>query len=355
MISVFLILLAVQVTPELRQHVEAGLKAKASGDLAGAVNEFIRVVQLAPNLPAAHVNLGAVYFDQKKYSAAIPEFRKALELQKDLPGVHAMLGAALLSQGFASSAVPHLETAKSEDLLGVALLESGRPRDAIDHLEAALGSRPSDPDLLFYLSAAYGQLAKLSFEKLKETSPDSARVQQAIGNGLTQMGKSTEAAEHLRAALAKRPDLHEVHLALGDLYLEAGDYDKAEQEFRTEAQLVPGSAVAAFKLGLVLLNRGKAKDAVAELSRSNTLQPGIPETLMQLAKAMTATGNLGGAVVCLEELIKGDADPKLYEAAHFQLAQAYRRLGRTEDAERELRRFRELRDKPTQNSVPSAR
>ena len=355
MIGAILILLAVQVTPELRQHVEAGLKAKASGDLAAAAHEFTRVAELAPNLPAAHVNLGAVYFDQKNYSAAIPEFRKALELQKDLPGVHAMLGAALLAQGFASPAIPHLEAAKSEDLLGVALLESGRPRDALDHLEAALGSRPNDPDLLYYLSAAYGQLAKLSFEKLKETSPDSARVQQAIGNGLAQMGKSQEATEHLRAAIAMRPDLHDVHLALGELYLDAGDYDKAEQEFRTEAQLVPGSAVAAFKLGSVLLNRGLANAAVAELTRSNALQPGIPETLMELAKAMTATGNLAGAVASLEELLKGDADSKLSEAAHFQLAQAYRRLGRTEDAQRELRRFRELREKPTANSVPSAK
>ena len=72
-----------------------------------------------------------------------------------------MLGAALLAQGFASLAIPHLEAAKSEDLLGLALLESGKTRDAVDHLEAALGSRPDDPDLLYYLSAAYGQLAKL--------------------------------------------------------------------------------------------------------------------------------------------------------------------------------------------------
>lgn len=355
MIWAILILFAFQVTPELRQHVEAGLKAKASGDLAAAVNEFTRVVELAPKLPAAHVNLGAVYFEQKNYSAAIPEFQKALELQKELPGVHAMLGAALLAQGFASSAVPHLEATKSEDLLGVALLESGKARDAIDHLEAALGTRPNDPDLLYYLSAAYGQLAKLSFEKLKETSPDSARVQQAIGNGLAEMGKSGEAAEHLRAALAKRPDLHDVHLALGELYLDAGDYGKAEQEFRIEVQHLPGSAVAAFKLGSVLLNRGQAKGAVVELSRSNALQPGIPETLMELAKAMTATGNLNGAVASLEELLKGDADRKLSEAAHFQLAQAYRRLGRTADAEREMRRFQELRDTSTPKSMPSAK
>ena len=33
MIAAFMLLLALQITPALRQHVEAGLKAKASGDL----------------------------------------------------------------------------------------------------------------------------------------------------------------------------------------------------------------------------------------------------------------------------------------------------------------------------------
>ena len=63
--AALLLLLAFQVTPELRQHVEAGMKAKSAGDLDTAIREFKRVVELAPELAAAHVNLGAVYFDKK--------------------------------------------------------------------------------------------------------------------------------------------------------------------------------------------------------------------------------------------------------------------------------------------------
>ena len=59
MTVLILVLLAFQVSPELRQHVDAGLKAKAAGDLDGAIREFQRVVELAPTLAAAHVNLGA--------------------------------------------------------------------------------------------------------------------------------------------------------------------------------------------------------------------------------------------------------------------------------------------------------
>ena len=87
-------LIAFQVTPELRQHVDAGLKAKAAGDLDTAVREFMRVAELAPDLAAAHVNLGAVYLEKKDSAKAIPPLRKALQLNPDLPGAHGMLGFA---------------------------------------------------------------------------------------------------------------------------------------------------------------------------------------------------------------------------------------------------------------------
>ena len=54
------LLLALQVAPELKKHVDAGLKAKHAGDLDTAIREFERVVELAPELAASYVNLGAV-------------------------------------------------------------------------------------------------------------------------------------------------------------------------------------------------------------------------------------------------------------------------------------------------------
>src|SRR5512134_3690427 len=108
-----LLLLMFQLSPELRQHVEAGMKAKSAGDLDGAIREFSRVVELAPEMAAAHVNLGAVYLAKRDYTAAVRPLRRSLELNPDLPGAHGMLGTALLAQGYACDAVPHLEKGKS--------------------------------------------------------------------------------------------------------------------------------------------------------------------------------------------------------------------------------------------------
>jgi tetratricopeptide (TPR) repeat protein len=339
------LLLAFQITPELRERVDAGLRAKSAGDLDTAVREFRRVTELAPNLAAAHMNLGAVLFEKKDYGAAIPPLRKALQLNADLPGAHAMLGVALLAQGYAAEAIPHLEKSGQGDLLGVALLEAGRAREAVDRLEAALEKRPDDQDLLYYLSEAHGRLARQTFDRLRAGSPDSPRTHQMLGEAAAAAGDRTAAVRYFRAALFARPDLRGLHYALGELYLDAGDYEKAETEFRAEATLAPGSAVAAYKLGLVLLNRGRVQEAIQELQRANTLAPRMPETLLELGKAYSAANELSEAEKSFRALLEAEQDSPLAEAAHFQLGQVYRKLGRPADAERETKRFQDLRNR----------
>jgi len=63
------------------------------------------------------------------------------------------------------------------------------------------------------------------------------------------IGNVLAAEQHFRAALALRPDLRGIHYALRNLYAASGDYEKAETEFRSETQIAPGSAAAAYKLG----------------------------------------------------------------------------------------------------------
>ena len=343
MIAALLLLIAFQVTPELRQHVEAGLKAKASGDFETATREFRVVANMAPGLAPAWVNLGAAYLARKDYADAIPALRKALEINPDLPGAQEMLGSALLAQGFAAEAVPHLEKAQAQDLLGVALLESGRPRDAVEHLEAALLKRPGDPDLLYYLGQAHARLSADAFASIQRNNPQSARAEQLLGEEFRTRGNLQAAEQHFQAALVARPDLRGVHYALGELYVVSGDYEKAEIEFRAEMQIAPGSAAAAYKLGSVLLNRGRLADAISELRRADALQPEMPETLLELGRAYNTAGDPAAAEKCLKQVIGQEQAGSLAQAAHFQLAQAYRKLGRDGDAEHELTMFRQMK------------
>lgn len=345
MIAMLSLLIAFQVSPELKQHVDAGLKAKSAGDLDMAIREFQKVAELAPNLAPAHVNLGAVYLAKRNYSSAIPALRRALELNPDLPGAHGMLGTALLAQGYDVESIPHLERSKSDDLLGVAFLETGQFRKAADHLETALQSRPNDPDLLYYLAQAYGQLSKQAADRLQADAGDSARAQQVLGDVMAASGNREAAEKHFRDALALRSELRGVHYAIGALWLESGDYEKAEKEFKAEVQLTPGSAAAAYKLGFVLLNQGQTLEAIAELKRADKLRPDMPETLLELGKALNANGDAKSAESHLLSVLKHEQEGPIAAAAHFQLSQVYRKLMRNSDADRELALFQKLREK----------
>jgi tetratricopeptide (TPR) repeat protein len=341
--ATLVLLLSFQVTPEIGQHINAGMKAKQAGDLDTAVREFRRVAELAPALAAAHVNLGAVYLAKRDYGDAIPALRKALELSPDLTGAQSMLGTALLAQGYGCESIPHLETGGADDLLGVALLDCGRPREALDRLEAALQKRPGDPDLLYYLGRTHSELAKRSLERLRDEHPDSARTQQMLGEAAAAGGDRAAAEKHLRAAVAARSDLRGAHFAIGELLLQAGEYMKAEAEFRAEARLSPGSAVTAWRLGSVLANLGRTNEAIAELKRANGLQQDMPETLLELGTLLNGSGDARAAEGYLRRVLEIEKDTALAAAAHFQLAQVCRKLGRAADAEREMKAFQSLR------------
>jgi Flp pilus assembly protein TadD len=124
---------------------------------------------------------------------------------------------------------------------------------------------------------------------------------------------------------------------LGELYLESGDYSKAEPEFRAEARLSPGSAAVSYKLGLVLANLGRTTEAIAELRRADAAQPGVPETLIELGKALTASGDAASAEPLLQKALSKVQAGDLAASAHFQLANIYHKLGRVADADREMK------------------
>lgn len=332
------------VTPELRQAVEAGLRAKQQGDLDGAAREFEKVVKLAPEMAAAHVNLGMVLYEKGMYGRAIPALRRALELNAELPGARLLLGTALLAQGYPAEAIAHLEETKAIDLLGAALLEAGREREAIDRLEAALAVRPGDADLLYYLGQAHTRLAQQLVQRVRQDQ-SSARAAQLEAEIHVAAGRTEAARKSFAEALRRRPELREIHYALGELALAAGDYPTALQEFRAEAEAVPGSAAAAYKLGYVLQNLGDALGALREFRRANGLRADMPETLLELAKAEMAAGNAKTAESHFRHVVELEPESPLAENAHLQLAKLYRQTQRNAEAEKESKRFRELRSR----------
>jgi tetratricopeptide (TPR) repeat protein len=343
----FLLLASQNPSPEVLQHMQAGAEAEKNKHFELAIAEFRQVTELEPTSPTGFVSLGQAYLENHDYGGAILPLKQALKLNPDLQAAHRLLGYALLAQGYYAEALSNLEKAQDTAALGIAQLETGQLRDAVTNLQAALAKRPNDPDLLYYYGRASGLLSKQSIDTLLATYPDSARAHQAMAENYYVLRQMPQAEKEFQQAIELRPDIPKLHLELGLVYAGASQWPKAEQAFRAESKLQPGNAEAAYRLGNALLQQGKIPEARAELVRADTLQPEMPETLYSLGKAASLAGDNASAEKAWAKVIVIEKESDLAGQAHFALAGLYRKAGRIEDAEREMREFKKLQNTAT--------
>jgi tetratricopeptide (TPR) repeat protein len=333
-------------SPQVAEHMQAGMAADKQRQFDVAITEFKKVTELDPSFVDGFISLGQAYMENGDYGSAIPPLKRALELNADLLPAHQLLGYALLAQGYASEAIPHLERSPDKTALGIAQIQTGRLPEAVANLQAALAAHPNDPDLLYYLGRASGLLAKQSIDTLLAVYPDSARAHQAMAENYFVLRRMQDAEKEYREALRLRPGLPEAHLALGEVYAGAFQWDKAEEQFRLQAKLQPGNAEAAYRLGEALLEEGKAHEARAELLHADRLMPEMPETLYSLGKAASLEGDAAAAEKAWTKLLSIEKQSALAAQAHFGLAGLYRKQGKTAEAQREMQEFQKLQSSP---------
>ena len=61
------------------QHIQLGEHLFNRGDLGGALDQFLKALDINKNSGDAHNNLGVCYWNLKDYSKALNHFSKALE------------------------------------------------------------------------------------------------------------------------------------------------------------------------------------------------------------------------------------------------------------------------------------
>lgn len=338
----FLALAWQTASPQVAEHMQAGIAAEKEKNFDVSIKEFKQVTELDPSLVDGFLGLGQAYMDEGDYGSAIPPLKHALELSPDSLPAHQLLGYSLLSQGYAGEAIPHLERLPDKTTLGIAQIQIGQLAEAVANLQKSLAEHPNNPDILYYLGRASGLLAKQSIDTLLAAYPDSARAHQAMAENYFVLRRMEDAEKEYKEALRLRPGLPEAHLALGQVYAGAFQWPKAEEQFRIQAKLQPGNAEAAYRLGQALLEQGKANEARAELIRANKLMPDMPETLYALGKAAFLEGDNAAAEKSWTKLLSIEKQSPLAAQAHFGLAGIYRKEGKTAEAKQEMEAFESL-------------
>jgi len=334
----------------------AAQAALSAGDYAKAIEDLKQLEKMAPGVGEVRANLATAYYSSGRYDDAAQQSREALKLKPSLTNAHFFLGLSLAESGRCQEALPYLEKdyGRAPELsmkraLGVDALRcamSANDSDRALSLVRSLGHDfSSDPDVLYLSSHVYSSLSTRASQRLLVTAPESYQAHQLNAEALAIQGKLSEAAAEYRTVLSLSPHLAGIHYELGELLLagERGPHtlDAAQREFEEELKIDPRSATAEYELGEMARQGRQWNEAIQHFQRAVTFDPQFAEALIGLGKSLVSAGRPQEAVAPLERSVKldpGNAN------GHYQLSFAYRRVGREEDAGKELAAYREIHE-----------
>ena len=320
-------------------HYELAQAYVHLGQFSAAYGELARTVDLQPTNYKARIDLGNLLLAGGKTDLAQAQADAVMAAQPNNPDVHAMLAAIALRRGQKDQALTEINRALDlapnraafhED---IALLQAGDPTKTSsveDELKKSVALDPKSVNAKLLLAAFYAKdgrwpEAEQVSRDAVTTDPKSLSARASLARIFLKEGNQAKAEEALRQASKDLADNPQGVRILADYYVGSGQMDKAKAEFASLVAKTPKSfslrkgyirvllqvkdyttartvvaglmkddpkdpEVAALN-GIVLLNDGKANDAV------NALQDGAKnfpkDAFMQywLGRAALAKGD----------------------------------------------------------------
>jgi tetratricopeptide (TPR) repeat protein len=219
--------------------------------------------------------------------------------------------------------------------LGFSLFQQGRSREALAAFEKALAIDPKHAKAHNNIALAAIDLGELELAEAHYRESLAIEPQPAIysdlGFVLESQGMAEEAAEMYRKALELDPGSASAQLNLATSLARRGEFAAAERRFRVTLEQKP-SAQAYTGLGFVLWRQGRVDEALDSLHDAIAADPKDAAAYDQLGMILVEQGKLEEAVSSYRQLVRLRPNA----AAHQKLAEVLTRLGRTEEARKEL-------------------
>ena len=267
--------------------------------------------------------------------------------QRPVKGAERQLGIAYYQAGRLMDAERCFEQAMAEEpadlesiqMRGLTLYRLGRPGDAIPFLEKVRQWMPhANADAnhvlgLAYLNAHRYDDARGAFAAQYGVAAGSAAAYLLNAEMLMNADLPELAAQDAQKALEISPGLALAHFLLGEVYLYKSDVARALAEFEQERSVNPAYPAVYDRLGDVYTRSGQYQQAQEALTRAISLDVSFTGPFIQMGKVFLRQGDPQSATMYLEHAEK--MDPGNY-ITHTLLGQAYRALGKEEDARREL-------------------
>jgi tetratricopeptide (TPR) repeat protein len=248
--------------PEVaRSLMEDAERAREANRIDDAVAKYRRVIEVAPSLASAYVNLGALYFKQGKVAEAYDTFVRG------------------------TAAAPADRTLLSN--AAAAAQQLGKSADALKYVDEAIAKTPRDAALYSLRAAILRSLnrnddALAAITQATQLAPDDAKYQFTLGNTLVPLGRRDDAIAAYRKAADLDHTLLRAYFNLGAVLFDAGRYDEAldayrmalapiELAFTTHQPVEVVNARAYANLGAIFLKQQKFSEAIDAYQKSASI------------------------------------------------------------------------------------
>ena len=352
---------AIAIAPNLkRAHYNLARVYRESGNLEAATHAVTETLRLDPNyqrahelanaIKQAHYNRGITYLNDERYSEAVTAFQNAITLDSDFTTAHYNLGLTYIEMETYSRAVDALQKTITLDSnykaahhsLAVAYLgqqELGKARAAArEVLKLDANYQPA----ISLLEAIDPTFTPPETQTTPPPEPEPPIEQQSdakskqethheLGIAYRDSKMYTEAITEFQKAIDLDPDFIAAHTSLGEVYLEIGELDDAENAANAALGIDANSELAHQLLEAIKQTRPTPPRQSAPTKSASTPSENTSNVEQDLERGLVFlnNGQYNQAVAAFKRVIK--VDPSLLEA-HYGLAQAYLEIGAFDDA-----------------------
>jgi len=342
---------------DIAQRAQAALQVRP----AEAARLYQQGLTMRPDWAEGWFFLGASLYDLGRYAESADAFRKETRLAPRMGPGWAFLGMAEADHGDVQQALADIEHGESLGIKGnhafeiaVRLKASGLLLKAQAYDDAMLQLQPladgtENSPLVVDTMGLCALAIPHTYDELSEDERALVRMAGKAAWALVSQQPDVASAAY-KALLEKYPNAPGVHYAHA-LYLMETDLEPAMKELETEVRNTPKHWPALILLSTLRIRQGSPELALESLRETLKLIP--PRYLWlchaEMGRAYMAVDNAAGAVTELETAVRlepGNAQLR------YLMAQAYRRAGRREDAEKQTVEFEKLKAQQDPAAVP---
>jgi tetratricopeptide (TPR) repeat protein len=312
------------VADELRPEIadsynNLGVIAAGKQDFVSALDYFAQAGEWNPNLATLDRNQGMAAFYANRFDAAVDPLNRHLSQQPDDLRARAALALSLFG-----------------------LKQYGKVLETLQSIQKEVDG---DPGLSYAFAVSQVKTGDYTegiarLRALEKADPNSADVHTLLGEAFVEQGEYAEALDEYHLALAIDPGSQRTHFLAGIALIRQGNPADAAEELRTALKLDPSDTGSKYHLAFSLIQLQKKEEALPLLHEVIQQDPKYADAFYQLGKLQLEQGQPGEAISNLEMGTRLSPDS---DYIHYQLALAYRRQARTDDAAREMQTYQTLK------------